>query len=202
MAAAPFLALASLAIVLETPGSPFFLHERVGLEGRRFRLWKLRTMRVGAGPEVTAAGDQRITRVGRLLRLLKLDEVPQLWNGLRGDMAFVGPRPDAPSLVDPENEMWRDVLSVRPGITDPVTLSLRNEESLLAEVEGDRELFYRQRLQPFKLKGYIDYLQTRTILRDLGVILKTVLSTARVLRIPATTLAQIENREGGDPDHS
>ncbi len=155
-------------------------------------------MRAGDGPEVTVAGDTRVTRVGRVLRRLKLDELPQLWNVLKGEMSFVGPRPEVPALVDLTSETWRRVLSVRPGITDPVSLSLKDEEALLASVEGDRELFYRQVLQPFKLRGYVDYLERRTILSDLGVILMTVLSAARVLHLPAVTLAQLES--GRDRD--
>jgi lipopolysaccharide/colanic/teichoic acid biosynthesis glycosyltransferase len=188
----PLLAVAALAIVVESPGPAFFRQERVGREGCRFRLRKLRTMRAGEGPEVTEGGDERITRVGRLLRRHKIDELPQLWNVLLGDMSFVGPRPEVPTLVDESNDLWKRVLAVRPGITDPVTLALRDEEALLAKVGGDHEVFYREVLQPFKLRGYLDYLGKRTILSDVGVILRTILSAVRVLRIPAVTLAQVE----------
>jgi lipopolysaccharide/colanic/teichoic acid biosynthesis glycosyltransferase len=197
----PVLAVAAVAITAETRGSPFFLHERVGRGGRRFRLWKLRTMRTGDGPEVTAAGDERITRVGRVLRRLKLDELPQLWNVLAGDMSFVGPRPEVPALVDGSSDLWKRVLAVRPGITDPVTLALKDEEALLATVKGDHEVFYRKTLQPFKLRGYVDYFEKRTILTDLGVILRTVLSAAHVLRIPAVTLAQVESGRDGNSSY-
>jgi lipopolysaccharide/colanic/teichoic acid biosynthesis glycosyltransferase len=191
----PILAVAALAIVLDSAGSPLFLQERVGREGRHFRLWKLRTMRKGDGPEVTVSGDSRITRVGRVLRLLKVDELPQLWNVLVGDMSFVGPRPEVPALVDGSNDLWKHVLAVRPGITDPVTLALRDEEALLASVQGDRELFYREVLQPFKLRGYLDYMEKRTILTDLQVILRTALAAAHVLRAPAVNRAQLESEE-------
>jgi lipopolysaccharide/colanic/teichoic acid biosynthesis glycosyltransferase len=196
--ALPLLAVAALAIAADSPGSPFFLHERVGRGGRRFRLWKLRTMRAGDGPEVTAAGDSRVTRVGRVLRRLKLDELTQLLNVLKGEMSFVGPRPEVPALVDLTSETWKRVLSVRPGITDPVSLALKDEEALLAAVAGDRERFYRETLQPYKLRGYMDYIQNRTAWTDLAVIARTILSIVNVVRIPSVTQAQLESGRGPD----
>ena len=198
VAASPFVLVAGLAVALDSSGSPFFLQERVGRGGRRFLLWKLRTMRAGDGPEVTAAGDSRVTRVGRFLRRLKLDELPQLWNVLKGEMSFVGPRPEVPALVDLTSETWRRVLSVRPGITDPVSLSLKDEEALLAAVPGDRERFYRETLQPYKLKGYVDYIQKRTALTDVAVIARTILSIVNVVRVPSVTKAQLESGRGPD----
>ncbi len=114
--------------------------------------------------------------MGRLLRRSKLDELPELWNVLRGDMSFVGPRPEVPQYVDPENPAWKEVLLVRPGLTDPVTLRLRNEELLMTRVEGDREAFYRETLQPLKLAGYRAYLQRRTWRTDVGVLFATLLA--------------------------
>jgi lipopolysaccharide/colanic/teichoic acid biosynthesis glycosyltransferase len=189
----PLVAVAALAIAIETAGWPLFSQERVGRGGRRFFLWKLRSMRAGDGPEVTAAGDSRVTRVGRVLRRLKLDELPQLWNVLKGDMSFVGPRPEVPALVDATSELWQRVLSVRPGITDPVSLALKDEEALLAAVGGDRERFYRETLQPWKLRGYVEYLEKRSAWTDLGVIVKTVLASAHILRIHPVTVSQIES---------
>jgi lipopolysaccharide/colanic/teichoic acid biosynthesis glycosyltransferase len=136
---------------------------------------KLRTMRHGVGGAlVTAEGDARVTSVGRILRRTKLDELPELWNVLHGDMSLVGPRPEIPELVDVDEPVWRSVLSVRPGITHPVTIVLRNEEALLARVPGDRERYYRDVLQPWKLEGYVRYLQRRSPWTDLGVLLKTL----------------------------
>lgn len=192
----PFFLVSCLAIILDSAGPPLFRHERVGRGGRRFLLWKLRTMRAGEGPEVTAAGDSRVTRVGRVLRRLKLDELPQLWNVLKGEMSFVGPRPEVPALVDVTSESWRLVLSVRPGITDPVTLALKDEEALLAAVVGDRERFYRETLQPYKLRGYEEYIQKRTAWTDLAVIAKTILFVTSVIRIPSVTQAQLESGRG------
>lgn len=171
---APLIILSALAIVLSSPGPAFFLQERRGRNGRLFLLCKLRTMRVGGdGPQVTASGDGRITQVGKLLRMAKVDELPELWNVLRGEMALVGPRPEVPRYVDLENPLWHRVLEARPGITDPVTLRLRNEEVLLAEVRGNREKFYLETLQPFKLRGYLEYLTGRNWWIDLKVLCKT-----------------------------
>ena len=175
--AAPAIFLAGAGIVL-TAGLPvFFRQRRVGRGGRPFTLVKLRSMRVSrGGPQVTARGDSRVTPFGRFLRRSKLDELPQLWNVFKGDMSFVGPRPEVPELVDPSNPLWREVLLARPGLTDPVTVRLRDEELLMAGVEGDREAFYRETLQPFKLEGYCEYLQRRSWRTDLGVLFETVLA--------------------------
>ena len=127
------------------------------------------------GPQVTALGDERVTRIGKILRRTKVDELPELWNVLKGDMSLVGPRPEVPRYVDLEDDLWEVVLRSRPGITDPVTLRLRNEETLLADVKGDREDFYRESLQPLKLQGYVDYLHHRSWWSDMKVLCRTVL---------------------------
>jgi lipopolysaccharide/colanic/teichoic acid biosynthesis glycosyltransferase len=114
--------------------------------------------------------------VGRFLRRSKLDELPQLWNVVRGDMSLVGPRPEVARYVDMQDPVWQRVLRVRPGITDPVTLQLRDEEALLAGVEGDRERFYREELQPEKLRQYAAYLENRSAWADVKVLYKTVLA--------------------------
>jgi lipopolysaccharide/colanic/teichoic acid biosynthesis glycosyltransferase len=189
--AAPFLVLAAAAIVATTGDSPLFRQRRVGRNGRPFRLVKLRTMRRAAGAEVTARGDERVTRVGRLLRRTKVDELPELWNVLRGEMAFVGPRPEVPRYVDPGDASWRAVLAARPGLTDPVTLRLRNEEELLAGVPGDREAFYRAHLQPWKLRGYTEYLSRRTWRTDLAVLRDTVRAVVRPATAPPPTVDDI-----------
>jgi lipopolysaccharide/colanic/teichoic acid biosynthesis glycosyltransferase len=190
-AASPFLALASAAIVLTTRESPLFRQRRVGRHGRAFTLVKLRTMRREAGAEVTACGDARITRIGRLLRRAKIDEFPQLWNVLRGDMALVGPRPEVPRYVDFDDPRWGAVLAVRPGLTDPVTLLLRNEEELLATVPKDREAFYRGHLQPWKLRGYAAYLADRTWKSDLRILKETLRAVVRPAAAPAPSIRDI-----------
>src|SRR5262249_30331357 len=109
-------------------------------------------------------------------RKTKIDELPQLWNVLKGDMSLVGPRPEVPRYVDRRNPLWDDVLRVLPGMTDPVSIDLRDEESLLAAVGGDRDKFYRDQLIAAKLEGYVAYLRRRSWLTDIQVIGKTVLS--------------------------
>jgi lipopolysaccharide/colanic/teichoic acid biosynthesis glycosyltransferase len=171
----PLLILAAVAITITAPGPVIFRQDRVGRHGQIFVLYKLRTMRTGHdGPQVTATGDERVTWVGRILRRTKVDELPELWNVLKGDMALVGPRPEVPRYVDLEDHRWKFVLSSRPGITDPMTLRLRNEEGLLGDVKGNYESFYINNLLPFKLQGYIDYLHNRSWWSDIKVLCRTV----------------------------
>src|SRR5258705_5483520 len=189
---APLIAISALAIRLTSPGTVFFRQIRAGRNGRSFVLVKLRTMRGREeGPQVTSMIDSRVTSVGRFLRKTKLDELQELWNVLKGDMSLVGPRPEVPRYVDFEDPRWQAVLQVRPGLTDPVTLRLRNEEKLLAEVEGDVERFYLGTLQPVKLGGYLEYLASRNWKEDLKVILKTAVGVAWPSRNPGLTVAQI-----------
>jgi len=177
--AAPFIALLALAIAVSSSGPIFFRQKRVGQHGRLFDLYKLCTMRPSDdGPQVTSSKDERITPLGRFLRRTKLDELPTLWNVLRGEMALVGPRPEVPRYVKLEDPIWQAVLAVRPGITDPVTLRLRNEEELLAGVTTDTESYYVDELQPMKLNGYVAYLEERTWRSDLKVLGQTIVEIA------------------------
>jgi lipopolysaccharide/colanic/teichoic acid biosynthesis glycosyltransferase len=175
----PLLALAGGLVALTSRGGALYRQERVGRGGKTFLLYKLRTMRLSTGgSELTASDDVRITRVGRLLRRTKLDELPQLWNVLCGEMSLVGPRPEVPRYVDPGDALWREVLRVRPGMTDPVSLSFREEEALLAGVPGDRERYYREELQPQKLRGYSEFLQNRNVWTDVQVLGRTAVELA------------------------
>ncbi len=176
----PLLALAMLAVRWSSPGPVFFRQERVGRHGRPFTLYKLRSMRMDAGgPAVTGRVDARVTPLGGWLRRTKLDELPQLWNVVKGDMSLVGPRPEVARYADSADPLWRRVLEARPGITDPLTLRLRDEESMMPAVEAERERFYLETLQPIKLRGYLDYLSRRTWWSDVGVIVATVVAIAR-----------------------
>lgn len=189
---APLLGLAATAVAITTRDSVIFRQERVGLGGRRFLLYKLRTMRLTRqGPLVTAADDSRVTRVGAILRRTKIDEIPSLWNVFKGDMSLVGPRPEVPRYVNLADPLWKVVLLAKPGLTDPVTLRLRNEEALLARVEGDHEDFYLKTLQPFKLKGYVEYLEQRSARRDLGVLLRTGFAVFLPSKTPLPTVHEI-----------
>ncbi len=186
VAVSPLLAALAALVRATSRGPALFRQVRVGLEGRPFVLCKLRTMRVQeSGPQVTAGDDERMTAVGRFLRRSKLDELPELWNVVRGDMSLVGPRPEVPRYVDLTDPRWRSVLRSRPGLTDPVTLSLRNEEALLARVEGDREDYYLRTLQPFKLEGYLAYAERRTARSDLAVLARTMAVVAFARLAPA-----------------
>ena len=192
VASAPLIGLSALAIRLTSPGRVFFRQVRTGRKGRPFVLIKLRTMRNHeGGPQVTTMGDSRVTFVGRFLRKTKLDELPELWNVLKGDMSLVGPRPEVPRYVDLKDLRWQTVLQARPGLTDPVTLRLRHEEKLLAEAGKDVELFYLGTLQPMKLAGYLEYLGRRSWKEDLRVILDTGLAILWSSRNPPPTASQV-----------
>jgi len=180
-ALSPLLCLIAVAVKLSSPGPVFFCQDRVGQHGRPFRLIKFRTMvhrPVGDSPQVTAGGDRRITPVGRLLRGAKLDELPQLWNVIRGDMALVGPRPEVPKYVRCYPELFAVLHQQRPGITDVCTLHLRNEEQILATAD-DPEHYYVEKLLPRKLAASIREGWRRTVWRDLRVILGTLVPLLR-----------------------
>jgi lipopolysaccharide/colanic/teichoic acid biosynthesis glycosyltransferase len=171
---APVYAAIAAAIAMESGLPVLFGQIRIGRKGIAFRILKFRTMRPNAaGRRITAAGDARVTRVGGLLRRFKLDELPQLWNVVKGDMDLVGPRPEVPDFVDMRDPLWKAVLEVRPGITDVATLLHRNEEALLAGAP-DPERYYTETILPTKLQLNIDYLRKRSFLLDLKLILLTV----------------------------
>lgn len=173
----PLFILVSILIKITSKGSVFFKQKRVGKDFKEFYLFKFRTMK--ANPQdvkITAKGDKRITKIGRILRKTKIDELPQLINVIKGDMAIVGPRPEVKEYVELDIDNWRKILKVKPGITDPVTLKLRNEEELLARVEN-REQFYKLYLSKYKIKGYIHYVENRSLLYDLKLIFLTLLAT-------------------------
>lgn len=177
VAIAPVLAVASVAIALDSPGPVLFKQVRIGRHGVPFTLYKLRTMRAAnTGLGVTASDDDRTTRVGRLLRKTKLDEFPELWNVLAGQMSLVGPRPEVPRYVRLDDPLWQAALKARPGLTDPVFLRLRDEEAYLSRVDGDRESYYLTTLQKYKLRGHIAYLESRSWISDVAVLIKTALS--------------------------
>lgn len=191
--ASPLLLLSAIAIKLTSRGPVLFRQGRVGRRGEFFQLYKLRTMHVASdGLEVTARGDSRVTALGRILRATKIDELPELWNVLTGNMSLVGPRPEVPRFVDLKNPLWRKVLQVRPGLTDPVTLALRNEETLLEGLsKEERERFYREAVQPYKLRGYSDYLDRRTWWTDVIVLTQTVIAVALPAKSPPPSLLEL-----------
>jgi len=171
------LMLLIAALTRSTMGAPIlFVQERVGRDGIPFRLLKFRTMWPGAAgdPEITARGDRRITGLGRLLRATKLDELPQLFNVLRGEMSIVGPRPEVPRYVKHYNREQRGVLDARPGLTDPASIRFRDEENLLArEAPERREAFYLEEIMPRKLELNLDYVARSGFWLDLRIIVET-----------------------------
>jgi lipopolysaccharide/colanic/teichoic acid biosynthesis glycosyltransferase len=172
----PFLGIGGL-LASTSRGPILYRQERVGLHGRKFVLYKFRSMKVvDSTLQITAKNDDRITWAGKILRKTKIDELPELWNVLKGDMSFVGPRPEVERYVDMNDPLWKQALAARPGITDPVTLSLRNEEEILGQVAGDRQQFYLETLQPLKLAGYVEYLRKRDCWSDVNIIFKTVMA--------------------------
>lgn len=192
MSLAPVMAVIALGIWIKS-GPPVLFHQkRVGQGGKLFTLVKFRTMRQSqAGPQVTAVGDTRITSIGKVLRRTKLDELPEFWNVLKGDMSLVGPRPEVPRYVNSRDERWNSILLARPGLTDAVTLRLRDEENLLGAVKRGQEQFYLRTLQSYKLDGYLQYLKTRTWRTDLNVLIATVLAILRPRSVPGPTLDEI-----------
>lgn len=174
----PGLGIIALALRLEKPGPILYRATRVGKDGRTFVMFKFRTMVDGpasdAGPRVTARDDPRITRLGAFLRRTKLNELPQLWNVLRGDMSLVGPRPEDPEFVAHYTAEEREVLSVRPGITSPAAVLYRNEEELLRYASATES--YLGEIMPTKLRLDLLYVRRRSFLLDLDVLLSTVLA--------------------------
>lgn len=174
---APFLVLIALAIKLDSSGPVFFRQERVGRHGQPFRIHKFRTMRhdpVGEGLQITVGSDQRITRVGAILRQTKLDELPQLIDVWVGSMSLVGPRPEVPRYVAhyPEH-LKRKVLSVRPGITDIASIEYRDESAVLARA-SDPEQAYIREVMPHKLALAASYVDQASVWMDIKLILRTI----------------------------
>jgi len=174
VATAPVLAMLALAVRLDSSGPAFFSQERVGRNGRSFKILKLRTMRDGSkGSILTRRDDPRITKTGKMLRRFKLDELPQLWNVLKGDMSLVGPRPETRAFVERYPDSYAEILSFRPGITNPAALALIDEEALLAQVD-EVERFYAEAVLPIKLELYREYLQRAGLIYDFSLVLKTM----------------------------
>ena len=177
----PAMLLIALGIKLDSPGPVTFRQTRIGKWGHPFVLFKFRTMVVAAeatGPSITMSSDPRITRVGRLLRKYKLDEILQLFNVLKGDMSLVGPRPELCEYVEfyPEN-MKNKILSVRPGITDNASIKFRNETELLGN-SSDPTKCYVEEILPAKITLYEQYVDNHSMMGDLVIIFRTISALA------------------------
>ena len=176
----PFLIVVAILIKIKMPGGPaFFTQKRVGRNGKLFTMYKFRSMTVGhGGSSVSVAGESRITPLGAKLRKYKLDELPELWNVLVGDMSFVGPRPDVPGYADTLIGEDREVLKLRPGITGPASLKYRNEEELLATVD-DPQRYNDEVIFPDKVRINRYYLHHYSFWMDIKIILALVYGERR-----------------------
>ena len=167
--------LAWIAASIDTRSNGFFIQQRVGRKGRLFKVVKIKTMRPikSIDTTITAENDPRITKLGAFFRKTKIDELPQLWNVLLGQMSFVGPRPDVPGYADKLTGEQRVVLSIRPGITGPATLKYKNEEALLA-AQSDPKKFNDEVIFPDKVKINMEYIQNYSFKQDLRYIVQTI----------------------------
>ena len=172
----PLLLLIALLIRVKMPdGAVLFRQQRVGQHGKVFTMVKFRTMTVTHhGSSISVAGESRITPLGAILRKYKLDELPELWNILKGDMSFVGPRPDVPGYADKLIGKDRDILQLKPGITGPATLKYRNEEELLAQ-QANPQQYNDEVIFPDKVKINLEYLRHHSFWGDIRIIIQTIL---------------------------
>lgn len=176
VAFSPLLLLIAIAVKLDSAGPVIFAQERVGFGFRRFRIYKFRTMIVDAesrGPGITARGDDRITRIGRIFRMTKVDELPQLFNVLRGDMSIVGPRPELPLYVSRFADDYAQILSVRPGLTDPASIHFVDEEKLLGG-SAEPEKTYLTEILPKKIRLAKQYVRDQSLSYDFALIATTI----------------------------
>ena len=174
---APIIILGWVVASIETKSNGFFLQKRVGKNGRLFTLVKIKTMKpvLGVNTNVTQKNDVRITTSGDFFRKTKIDELPQLWNVLIGQMSFVGPRPDVKGYADKLQGKDKVVLSVRPGITGPASLKYKNEETLLA-TQGNPEQYNNEVIWPDKVKINVDYVNNWSFIQDMRYIYQTITS--------------------------
>jgi lipopolysaccharide/colanic/teichoic acid biosynthesis glycosyltransferase len=200
---APVMLIAAMAIKRSSRGPVFYRAARIGRQGRVFTMFKLRTMHVRpvAGSSITSADDPRVFRVGRWLRALKIDELPQLLNIVRGEMSVVGPRPEAPDIVA-RHYSAEDMrsLEVRPGLTSPGSIFYYTHgEQLLAD--GEAEQFYVERLLPLKMKLDLEYIQRASVVSDLFVVLRTgaVLAMKLIRRSSRKAVAMLPGTECSVP---
>lgn len=180
----PVFLFTALFIKCTSPGPITYSQKRVGYNGRLFSLYKFRSMVVNAdriGTSVTTGKDPRITKVGRILRKTKLDELPQLWNVLKGDMSFVGPRPDVQEIINNYTAEMKRILEVRPGITSNASLHLRNEEELLS-LAKEPDKAYEEIFAPAKVGLAMEHVHRKSFIFDLGILLKTlwILTVGRI----------------------
>lgn len=175
----PVLLVCALLVGLTSPGGVLFRQERIGKDGVPFTIYKFRSMRKdNAGLKISTSRDTRITSVGRVLRKTKLDELPQLWNVLKGDMSFVGPRPEVREYTDLYTPEQRQVLMVRPGITGLASIRYRNENELLT-ASSDPNRTYIDEVMPAKLALDLKYIPCACVSYDIKLIWETLVTVVR-----------------------
>jgi len=175
----PLLLAASVAVGTTSPGGVLFRQERIGRGGKPFTIYKFRSMRKdNAGLKITTGHDARVTTVGKFLRKSKIDELPQLWNVLKGDMSFVGPRPEVKEYTDLYNEEQRQIFLVRPGITDLASIEFRNENDLLTNSD-DPNRTYIEEIMPRKIDLGLTYIENLSLGYDIKLILRTLITVIR-----------------------
>jgi lipopolysaccharide/colanic/teichoic acid biosynthesis glycosyltransferase len=175
--ASPLMAAIAIAVRATSPGPALHRASRIGRHGVPFTLYKFRSMRISTddeGARITAAGDARITRVGRFLRSTKLDELPQLVNVLRGDMSIVGPRPEDPTYVNKYTAAQKEILTWRPGLTSPASIEYRHEEDILSAA-GDLDAAYAT-IMAAKLELDLAYFSTSSLRSDVVIVMRTIRS--------------------------
>ncbi|HBC87109.1 MAG TPA: hypothetical protein DCZ94_09160 [Lentisphaeria bacterium] len=171
-----FLAFVAVCIKIDSRGPVFFLQRRGGRNGVYFKIYKFRSMAVKEktdGKDFEPGSDSRITRIGRILRKTKIDELPQLINVLKGEMSLVGPRPEVEQYIKLYQDRWDKILRSSPGITDPASITFRNEEDLLAATK-DPEEEYRKVILPRKLEIYEDYVNNISFINDVKILIGTI----------------------------
>ena len=172
----PIMIPIAIWIKLSSKGPLFYIQKRVGKDFKEFDLYKFRSMIVNAdkvGPSVTSGDDSRITKVGKIIRRTKIDELPQLLNVLKGDMSLVGPRPEVMKFIEQKRDAYQKVLSIKPGITDNTAIEFRDEETIMEQYE-DKEKAYIDIILPQKIELYYHYIDNISFINDIKLILKTL----------------------------
>lgn len=173
----PLFILIALLVKVSSKGPVLFKQQRVGRDFKVFNIYKFRSMFINApsmGPSVTSSNDPRITRIGKILRKTKLDELPQLFNVLKGDMSFIGPRPEVQKFVDYAADSYKNILLIRPGITDYAAVKFSKEEEILSRYE-DKERAYKKHVLPTKIDLYKKYISDFGIFTDILILLSTII---------------------------
>ena len=172
----PVFLISAILIKLESPGPIIFAQERIGQNGKIFKLYKFRTMIKDAskvGPPVTTANDPRITKVGKLLRKYKIDEMLQIINIIKGDMSVIGPRPEIKKYVEMFKDEYKEILKIKPGMTDYALIAFRNEEEILAKFENVEEGYIKE-IMPKKIELYKKYIKDMSLLTDIKIFFKSI----------------------------